>query len=222
VLPVKYPADPRTWPARRQLTKQLTARSPRTAVRPRGDFFMPPDPADANGDLPMTEQMTGPQGARGHGAARGRPPHLRLPARGTWPPARPHPPGPPADAPAASRRSRAPPPTPAGRSIRFRRQGAAAEARPRVQVTSPGKVPGHRGPGAGVRARARRRRTWCSGSRAARSCRPTTRCSTPRSSGTSWSGTSRGAGHAATGYAQATGRVGVCMGDQRPGARRTW
>src|SRR5215467_9580520 len=54
----EVPADPRTWPARRQLTKQLTARSPRLPSGTRG-FFMPPDPADANGDLPMTEQMTG-------------------------------------------------------------------------------------------------------------------------------------------------------------------
>ena len=36
-------------------------------------------------------------------------------------------------------------------------------------------------------------------------------------SGTSWSATSRAPGHAATGYAQATGRVGVCMATSRPG-----
>src|SRR6185503_14163340 len=60
----EVPADPRTWPARRQLTKQLTARSPRLPSGTRG-FFMPPDPADANGDLPMTEQMTGRKGPEG-------------------------------------------------------------------------------------------------------------------------------------------------------------
>ena len=57
-----------------------------------------------------------------------------------------------------------------------------------------------------------------SASPAARSSRSTTRCWTPRRFGTSWSGTSRAPGHAATGYAQATGKVGVCMATSGPGA----
>src|SRR5258705_13549091 len=98
----EVPADPRTWPARRQLTKQLTARSPRLPSGTRG-FFMPPDPADANGDLPMTEQMTGRKGPEGTE----RPGALRAPG-GTTPPSPPAAAAPPAPRP----RHPAPPPPP--------------------------------------------------------------------------------------------------------------
>jgi acetolactate synthase-1/2/3 large subunit len=55
----------------------------------------------------------------------------------------------------------------------------------------------------------------------ARSCRSTTRSSTASGSATSWCGTSRAPGHAAQGYAVASGRVGVCMATSGPGPP-TW
>ena len=56
-----------------------------------------------------------------------------------------------------------------------------------------------------------------SGSPAARCCRCTTRCWTPRVRHVLVRH-EQGAGHAATGYAQATGKVGVCMATSGPGA----
>ena len=64
----------------------------------------------------------------------------------------------------------------------------------------------------------RRRRDTSSASRAARSSRRTTRCSTPRRSGTSSSGTSRAPGTPPRATPSATGRVGVCMATSGPGA----
>ncbi len=60
--------------------------------------------------------------------------------------------------------------------------------------------------------------TSSSASRAARSCRRTTRSSTRPACGTSWSATSRAPGTPRPGYAQATGRVGVCIATSGPGA----
>src|SRR6266566_5217254 len=122
----EVPADPRTWPARRQLTKQLTARSPRLPSGTRG-FFMPPDPADANGDLPMTEQMTGRNGPEGTE----RPGALRAPggttpqSPGTGGSTPPSPPGPPAVAAAPSA------PSPRDLAARSPHHPAAREGQPR-------------------------------------------------------------------------------------------
>ena len=102
---------------------------------------------------------------------------------------------------------------PRGRRRRWPASRPRPAPSPRPPPSRPRASPARRASSARSRPSASRS---SSASRAARSCRPTTRCSTP---------TVRhvlvrheqGAGHAATGYAQATGKVGVCMATSGPG-----
>ena len=161
----------------------------------------------------MTEQMTGrkgPEGTERPGAARR--------TFGSQPagPGRPlaAPPGRPRHS-AASRRSPAPRPAARSPGPSRRRRHAPSRRASRSPARARSGPPGRRRWSTRSSGSAR---TWCSGSRAARSCRPTTRCSTPRSIRHILVRHEQGAGHAATGYAQATGRVGVCMATSGPGA----
>ena len=182
----------------------------------------------------MTEQMTGrkdPQ-ARSGPLGRSELPDLRVPARGTWPPARritqPH-------APLTSRARpvprRRPGPAPAAPARPARRrparrqdatgpgvpaQGAGSEP-PRAHVTSPGKV---RATGAQALVYALERVGadvvfGIPGGAVLPAYDPLLDSKIIRHILVRHE---QGAGHAATGYAQATGRVGVCMATSGPGA----
>src|SRR5215468_7812109 len=174
---------------------------------------MPPDPADANGDLPMTEQMTGrkePEGTeRPPGAAAGpsAPSPRDLAARSPHHPAARDAQPRPAEAPHAA------PPQAAGS---VPPQVGAAEP-PRAQVTSPGKV---RATGAQALVYALERVGadvvfGIPGGAVLPAYDPLLDSKSIRHILVRHE---QGAGHAATGYAQATGRVGVCMATSGPGA----
>ena len=162
----------------------------------------------------MTEQMTGRKGARRHGAARrGRRRTFGCPARGTWPPAR-RTTRPPATTSRVPPKPRFPPRRrPPGPS---RRRPAATEP-PRAQVTSPGKV---RATGAQALVYALERVGadvvfGIPGGAVLPAYDPLLDSKSIRHILVRHE---QGAGHAATGYAQATGRVGVCMATSGPGA----
>src|SRR5689334_3368717 len=174
---------------------------------------MPPDPADANGDLPMTEQMTGrkepegterpPGGATGPSAPSPRDLAARSPHHPAARDAQPRP----AEAPHAA------PPQAAGS---VPPQAGAAEP-PRAQVTSPGKV---RATGAQALVYALERVGadvvfGIPGGAVLPAYDPLLDSKSIRHILVRHE---QGAGHAATGYAQATGRVGVCMATSGPGA----
>jgi acetolactate synthase-1/2/3 large subunit len=174
---------------------------------------MPPDQADANGDLPMTEQMTGrkePEGTeRPPGAAAGpsAPSPRDLAARSPHHPAARDAQPRPAEAPHSA------PPQAAGS---VPPQAAAAEP-PRAQVTSPGKV---RATGAQALVYALERVGadvvfGIPGGAVLPAYDPLLDSKSIRHILVRHE---QGAGHAATGYAQATGRVGVCMATSGPGA----
>src|SRR5205809_926938 len=201
---------------------------------------MPPDPADANGDLPMTEQMTGRNGPEGTE----RPGALRAPggttpqSPGTGGSTPPSPPGPPAVAAAPSapsprdlaarsphhpaaregqpRPAEAPLPAPPQVTGSVPTQAAATEP-PRAQVTSPGKI---RATGAQALVYALERVGadvvfGIPGGAVLPAYDPLLDSKSIRHILVRHE---QGAGHAATGYAQATGRVGVCMATSGPGA----
>jgi acetolactate synthase I/II/III large subunit len=174
---------------------------------------MPPDQADANGDLPMTEQMTGrkePEGTeRPPGAAAGpsAPSPRDLAARSPHHPAARDAQPRPAEAPNSA------PPQAAGS---VPPQVSAAEP-PRAQVTSPGKV---RATGAQALVYALERVGadvvfGIPGGAVLPAYDPLLDSKSIRHILVRHE---QGAGHAATGYAQATGRVGVCMATSGPGA----
>src|SRR5689334_14768010 len=174
---------------------------------------MPPDPADANGDLPMTEQMTGrkePEGTeRPPGGATGpsAPSPRDLAAR---------PPHHPAARDAQSRPAEAPHAAPPQAAGSVPPQVGTAEP-PRAQVTSPGKV---RATGAQALVYALERVGadvvfGIPGGAVLPAYDPLLDSKSIRHILVRHE---QGAGHAATGYAQATGRVGVCMATSGPGA----
>src|SRR5882724_4176612 len=210
---------------------------PSTAVSHEGIFYMPPDQADANGDVPMTEQMTGRQGPEGTERpaplAPGGAPPLGPRRGGSTPPS---PPGPPAAAPSAPsprdlaarsphhpaardtqpRPAEAPLPAPAQVAGSVPAQSAAAEP-PRAQVASPVKV---RATGAQALVYALERVGadvvfGIPGGAVLPAYDPLLDSKSIRHILVRHE---QGAGHAATGYAQATGRVGVCMATSGPGA----
>ena len=187
----------------------------------------------------MTEQMTGRHGAGGSDRPAGsrtepRPPGRRCPARGTWPPARrtatpraaadrsqpgasaPGPNGPAPDGPAPNGPAR--PGRPRPRSDRSPRE---PRSRPRAHVASAGQGPGHRGAGAGVRARAGRRgrRVRHPGRRRPAGLRPAARLQAR--SGTSWSGTSRAPATRPPGTRRPPA-ASACAWRPAGPARRTW
>jgi acetolactate synthase I/II/III large subunit len=173
---------------------------------------MPLDQADANGDLPMTEQMTGrkgPEGPERPGAAPApsAPSPRDLAARSPHHPAARDGQPRPAEAPPAA------PPQVAGAVP----GPAAATEPPRVQVTSPGKV---RATGAQALVYALERVGadvvfGIPGGAVLPAYDPLLDSKSIRHILVRHE---QGAGHAATGYAQATGRVGVCMATSGPGA----
>src|SRR6516225_8544931 len=165
----------------------------------------------ANGDLPMTEQMTGRKGPAGTerpaGAATGPPaPSPRdLAARSPHPAARDGQPRPAEAPPSATPQAAAAVPA----------QGPAEP--PRVQVTSPGKV---RATGAQALVYALERVGadvvfGIPGGAVLPAYDPLLDSKVIRHVLVRHE---QGAGHAATGYAQATGRTGVCMATSGPGA----
>jgi acetolactate synthase I/II/III large subunit len=170
---------------------------------------MPLDPANANGDLPMTEQMTGrkePEGTeRPPGAAGPSAPSPRdLAARS------PH-------HPAARDGQPRPAEAPLPASPQVAPSGVAGAEPPRVQVTSPGKV---RATGAQALVYALERVGadvvfGIPGGAVLPAYDPLLDSKAIRHILVRHE---QGAGHAATGYAQATGRVGVCMATSGPGA----
>jgi acetolactate synthase-1/2/3 large subunit len=173
---------------------------------------MPLDPADANGDLPMTEQMTGRKGPEGTerpeaATAPSAPSPRDLAARSPHHPAARDGQARPAEAPLSA------PPQVAG-SVPGQ---AAATEPPRVQVTSPGKV---RATGAQALVYALERVGadvvfGIPGGAVLPAYDPLLDSKSIRHILVRHE---QGAGHAATGYAQATGRVGVCMATSGPGA----
>jgi acetolactate synthase-1/2/3 large subunit len=195
---------------------------------------MPLDPADANGDLPMTEQMTGRKGPEGTE----RPAPL-APGGTTLPAVPPAAAGP---SPSAAAAPSAPSPRdlaarsphhPAARDGQPRPAEAPLSAPPqvagsvpgqapateppRVQVTSPGKV---RATGAQALVYALERVGadvvfGIPGGAVLPAYDPLLDSKSIRHILVRHE---QGAGHAATGYAQATGRVGVCMATSGPGA----
>ena len=180
---------------------------------------MPPDPKPmdtANGDLPMTEQMTGrtgPAGTERPGGAAAAPPApsprdlaARSPhhqaARGDQP-----------------RPADAPPPAPpqAARPVPAQGSPLSAPEPPRAQVTSPGKL---QATGAQALVYALERVGadvvfGIPGGAVLPAYDPLLDSEAIRHILVRHE---QGAGHAATGYAQATGRVGVCMATSGPGA----
>ncbi len=180
---------------------------------------MPPDPKPmdtANGDLPMTEQMTGrtgPAGTERPGGAAAAPPApsprdlaARSPhhqaARGDQP-----------------RPADAPPPAPpqAARPVPAQAAPLSASEPPRAQVTSPGKL---QATGAQALVYALERVGadvvfGIPGGAVLPAYDPLLDSEAIRHILVRHE---QGAGHAATGYAQATGRVGVCMATSGPGA----
>ena len=180
---------------------------------------MPPDPKPmdtANGDLPMTEQMTGrtgPAGTERPGGAAAAPlapsprdlaarsPHHQA-ARGDQP-----------------RPADAPPPAPpqAARPVPAQGTPLSAPEPPRAQVTSPGKL---QATGAQALVYALERVGadvvfGIPGGAVLPAYDPLLDSEAIRHILVRHE---QGAGHAATGYAQATGRVGVCMATSGPGA----
>ncbi len=157
----------------------------------------------------MTEQMTGRKGPEGTERARGRSRTFgSQPAGPGRPLAAPNPGARPAS---RSRRSRAPAPP-----QHLPTQAAATEP-PRVQVTSPGKV---RATGAQALVYALERVGadvvfGIPGGAVLPAYDPLLDSKSIRHILVRHE---QGAGHAATGYAQATGRVGVCMATSGPGA----
>src|SRR6516225_2036625 len=165
----------------------------------------------ANGDLPMTEQMTGRKGPAGTerpgGAATGpsAPSPRDLAARSPHPAARDGQPRPAEAPPSATPQAAAAVPA----------QGPAEP--PRVQVTSPGKV---RATGAQALVYALERVGadvvfGIPGGAVLPAYDPLLDSKSIRHILVRHE---QGAGHAATGYAQATGRTGVCMATSGPGA----
>src|SRR5438105_4818742 len=165
---------------------------------------MPLDPADANGDVPMTEQMTGRKGPEGtERPAPSAPSPRDLAARSPHHPAA---------------RDGQPRPAEAPPQVAGAVPGpAAATEPPRVQVTSPGKV---RATGAQALVYALERVGadvvfGIPGGAVLPAYDPLLDSKSIRHILVRHE---QGAGHAATGYAQATGRVGVCMATSGPGA----
>jgi acetolactate synthase I/II/III large subunit len=180
---------------------------------------MPLDPANANGDLPMTEQMTGrkePEGTeRPPGAAGPSAPSPRdLAARSPHHPAARDGQPRPAEAPLPA----SPQVAPSGVApAQVAPSGVAGAEPPRVQVTSPGKV---RATGAQALVYALERVGadvvfGIPGGAVLPAYDPLLDSKAIRHILVRHE---QGAGHAATGYAQATGRVGVCMATSGPGA----
>src|SRR5438552_6707242 len=169
---------------------------------------MPLDPADANGELPMTEQMTGRQGPEGtERPAPSAPSPRDLAARS---------PHHPAARDGQPRPAEAPLPAPPQVAGSVPGQAAATEP-PRVPVTSPGKV---RATGAQALVYALERVGadvvfGIPGGAVLPAYDPLLDSKSIRHILVRHE---QGAGHAATGYAQATGRVGVCMATSGPGA----
>jgi acetolactate synthase I/II/III large subunit len=180
---------------------------------------MPPDPKPmdtANGDLPMTEQMTGrtgPAGTERPGGAAAAPP---APSPRDLAARSPHHQAARADQP---RPAEAPPPAPpqAARPVPAQGTPLSAPEPPRAQVTSPGKL---QATGAQALVYALERVGadvvfGIPGGAVLPAYDPLLDSEAIRHILVRHE---QGAGHAATGYAQATGRVGVCMATSGPGA----
>src|SRR6266566_7426455 len=173
---------------------------------------MPPDPADANGDLPMTEQMTGRKGPEGTE----RPPGSAVPSAPSPRDLAARSPHHPAARDGRPRPAEAPLPASPQVADAVPAQAAATEP-PRAQATSPGKL---RATGAQALVYALERVGadvvfGIPGGAVLPAYDPLLDSKSIRHILVRHE---QGAGHAATGYAQATGRVGVCMATSGPGA----